>query len=797
MHFNNLKTVFLFLLLLSNIRCGLHIGEPSDVQSIGGFSIGCLNNVGKKIESYLSGKAEVNQIHQLSNCIKTALNVFKEQVQGNKVDEFTPNELRKFIQELFLQDRTISDPLLAQMIRLKKVIIGGSEDKLTKADIDRFIIFIDILGKELVLLQPYIQVFYDPEKSFLQLSKTGQLDELQNDLKKSISRISDFAKRFSHPYAFADIEILVRELDMIANGQIDIQDLDKKMEVIKSLKDISVNGSVEEITPEEWGDLLLSYFYSISFTSYYSILRDRPLISVQSMQHAQLMVNNILNFLSQAVDSHSDKVIPESVFMEFMFKLQSVQWIPATLTEQSIRGILNIFFGKIFNVDKERYGTVELSKPQLQKMKKILETWMETQTFLDDSMTENRSILDTMTAQMVAPFIVTENILFGENSNFLYDIFSLKPLYKESNKVHLSRELYATQLQESSTNYKNLTIYNFYYLIAEMIRIGYQSESSDGSSIKQSEIEEFFTDFYPIQMAMGLVPTVDSSHLAQGEMEFLFTKLAVPFAKGFVLDLDIEQELSAIEIIQYLSYAFSIGFSLRTVSDALSKRCLKNDNIEIDPHLINYNKDCVQLYFLSKLSTHVENMPDLILVLENMSNEDKSDFIKAFMDIAFESEELAQSSQIITNYQVKYMFTALYLIETTMNRFDFNNDSLLQEAELWEAYKIFEGYLRRAMINLVCRDDLDDLPVIYAYAVHNKGVLPYRGSMGFWDKLWIESSINLLSSLYNSFDYNYWDIELDRIGLTQVYSNLGKAFIKKKKKLQETSCEEIAAEEDQ
>ena len=791
MLFNNFKTIFLFLLLLSNTRCGLHIGESADTQSIEGFSIGCLNDVGEKVESYLLGNAEVSQIHQLSNCIKTALNIFKEQVQGNKVDEFTPNELRKFIQELFLQDRTISDPLLAQVIRLKKVIIGGSEDKLTKADIDRFIAFIDALTKELVFLQPYIQVFYDPEKNFLQLSETGQLDKLQNDLKQSISRISNFAKRFAHPYAFSDIEILIRELDIISNGQVDIQDLDKKMEVIKTLKDISVNGSVEEITPEEWGDLLLGYFYSISFTRHYSILKDRPLISVQSMQHAQLMVNNILNFLSKAVDSHPDTAISESVFIDFMFKLQSVQWIPATLTEQSITSILNIFLGKVFNVDKERYGVVELSKPQLQKMKRILGTWMETQTFLDDSMKEKKSILDTMTVEMVAPFIVTENILFGENSNFLNNIFSLKPLYKENNTVHLSRELYTTQLSSSSTNYKNLTIYNFYHLIAEIIREGYQSEAAESSNVKQSEIEEFFIDFYPIQMAMGLVPTLDSSHLAKGEMEFLFTKMAVPFAKGFAVDLDVEQELSPIEIIQYLSYAFSIGFSLQTVYSNIPEKCLSKNDTQLDSHLIKYNKNCIQLYLLSNLPTHVENMPDLLLAFENMNSEDKNKFIKAFMDIAFESRELAKSSPVITNYQIRYMFTALYLIETTMNRFDFNNDSLLQEDEIWEAYKIFEGYLRRVMITLVCRDNLEDLPIIYAYAVHHKGVLPFNPSLNEIEKLWMEMSINTLSWFNNTLDYNYWDMELDRTGLTQLYSNLGKAFVRKKKERKETSCEEV------
>ena len=795
---NKLKISFLFLLLLSNIGCGLHIGESVDTQSVQGFSLGCLNEAGKKVEAYLSGKAEVNQIYQLSNCIKTALNVFKEQVQGDTVDEFTPNELRKFIQELFLQDRTISDSLLAQLIHLKKVIIGGSEDKLTRKDIDRFIVFINIFTEELVFLQPYIQIFYDPEKSFLQLSESGELEKLQNDLRQSVDRISDFAERFSHSYAFSDIEILVRELDLIANGQVDIQDLDKKMEIIKAVKSMSVNGSEAHITPEEWGDLLLGYFYSISFTSHYSILKNSALISVQSMRHARSMLNSVLSFLLQAIQNHPDKIIPELAFVNLINTLQSAQWMPVTLTEQSIKNILIILFGKIFNVDKERYGIVELSEIQLEKMRHVMGVWMETQSFLDNSIKDDVSILDTITFKMISPFVSAENILFSGERNILYNLFSLKPLYREDDKVYLSRDIYEVKTQPLSANYKNLTIYNFYHLIAEMIRVGYQTEVSEDSGIKQSEIDSFFTDFYPVQMAMGLVPRTDSSHLGKGEMEFLFTKMALPSSKGFTLDVDEEQEVSVNEIIQYFSYAFSIGFSLKDLYLALSEeQCLLgSDDTQLDPHLKNYDKKCVLSYFLSHLYKHVENMPDLVLILQNMNNEDKNKFMEVLLNIAFDTDELAQSSEMITNYQIRYMFTALYLIETTMNRFDFNNDSLLQEDELWEAYKIFKGYLRRVMVDLVCIDELSIVPPIYAYTVHNKGNMPLNPSMGDMSqtfKLW---TLQFNSFLHDTVGYNHWDMELDRIGLTQVYSNLGKVFISKKKERQKKSCEEVKKEED-
>ena len=144
----------LLIVALTGLNCGLRIGEKaSSTRSVEGFSVGCLNKMGEKVDLYLEGRLTVGQINQLFTCAKNALTLFKERIHGDTKGEFTPDELRKFIQDLLLQDKVINDTLLAQLIRLKQVIIGGPEDKLTVSDIERFIIFLDVLKKEAVFFQ--------------------------------------------------------------------------------------------------------------------------------------------------------------------------------------------------------------------------------------------------------------------------------------------------------------------------------------------------------------------------------------------------------------------------------------------------------------------------------------------------------------------------------------------------------------------------------------------------------------------------------------------------------------------
>ena len=762
----------------------MHIGETADTDEMQGFAIGCLNNVSGKISSYFTGQAPDTQIQQLSNCIKTALNVFKKRVHGRKEGEFTPDELRKFIQELFLQDRTISDPLLKQLIHLKRMIIGGSEDKLTKTDIENFIVFIDVLTKEVVYWRPYIQALYNPEKNSLQLNAESPPHEIEDNFKQSVSRISRLAGGFSYPYTFSSAEILIRELDLIANGKLDIQDLDKKIAVIKSFKYILSSGLKEEIHPKEWSRLFLGYSYIISFTSYFSQLKAKSFISLPAMEYMLLMLNNILNFFSLAVEYHPEKFISSESFMELAVNMKEAGWLPEKLTEKSLESIFKIVLGKIFNVNKERYGSADLSAGQLQKMKNIFSAWITSQSFLNKSFKNSRQIFKA--GKTKADFASVENSLFNAQSA-LYNIFSMRPLYKKENKVHLSRHLYTAANRDIKRSYKNLTIYNLYNITAEFIKAGYQKGYPQKTGLKQLETEQFFIDFYPVQAALGWVKPSEEEHFSKGELDFLFAKMAVPSAKGFTLNAVKEEELSYLEIMEYLAYSFSIGFTHRRMQKVLSEKCLIDKSVSLQDGA-KYDLNCVRFYLLSDLPDHISNMPDLKKALTEMNAKEKSDFIEALMHIAFETEELYEEGGFITSYQIKYMLTALYFTETTINRFDLDNDSVLSEEEIWKAFFIFEGYLRRVLLNLMCSDNFHQIPALYAYAVNKKNIPFSAVEMSKWELFTAKSSIWLHSQYNRIMDGSYWKMRLDRTELLQLYSNLGKRFVARKKVKHKDPC---------
>lgn len=776
----------LLVIVLTGLGCGLRVGERISSQRVNGFSVGCLNGMNEKVDLYMKGRLNVDQVSQLFNCTKIALTIFKERVRGRDKGVFAPDELRKFIQDLILQDKIINDALLEQLIRLKKVIIGGPEDKLTVSDIERFIIFLDVLKEEAVFFQPYIHVLNVPDHE----KKEGvekSLNTIEQDLKKSISRISIFLKNFSEPYMLEDMKILIREMGLFINRYYDVSDLDEKVALFGSLKKFIVGGGNTVVHPNEWADLLVGYSYIISAGVNFLLLRKQEaFISPYGMQYVSTMLKSFMDVLSLSVKNHQKNPLDESMFIELASRLKEAKVVPEKLRKKSMRNLLVILFGKIFNVDKKKYGTIELTDGHLEKMRQLIQPWANIQSFLD-YLSSNNSLQEGITdSEKSLSFFPSEriNVVWKK---FVEQTRELKPLYKEGTKIYLSGELYRAD-HKSKLDYKNLTIYNFYYFISEMLKYGYEKDYPESSGMVQKELGNFFSDFNPIGEDMGWLTKTEGRALASGEAEFLAANMFTPTAKGFHSDWNKEEYLTLNEIIEYLAYAFSFGFSLKEVNEAVLKFC-GEDGEDVSSHSEErrYSIRCVQNHLFPILKNQMSNMPDLQKVMAKMTEEERGALIEALIHISFETKWEYKNTDYLTKDNLKNIVMALYFVETTFNRYDLNGDFILQSDEIWLGFPIFEGYISRILIQLLCRDSNDLAPSVYAYAIEKES-LPTSDELTWYKRLQAWLNLQMHSKLRNWMGVEYWDLRLDRGKLTRVFSTVVKGFLAKKRERVSKKC---------
>ena len=793
-HFPHQVAVLFLTGVLSS--CSLWVGEKASSSfGINGFSRGCLNEIGEKADRYIQGRLTEEEIDQVSNCMKTALTLFKERVHGKTRGEFTPDELRKFIQNLFLQDRPIPDALFIQLVRLKQVIIGGSADKLTEKDIDRFIIFTDVVKKEVLFFQPYIKalnLLIEKKK----INGTDYLTGIDKDLKRSIARISVFMRSFSNSYSFTDMNALIKEVVNFLFENRNLPPLiDAKLELIGVLKQFTVGGSDLVIQPEEWEDFLLAISHLVSANVHYVVLKKQdPFISPKGMHYTFLTLKDLLNFLTISVKNRKEGVIQKEEFLKLAFQSQKAGFLTNQLTEKAVYNMLLIVFGKVFNVDKDRYGTIELTQAQLSKIQKTLAPWIGRQSFLDHIALTGDFQKNLTDVEQMRPFFSSEeNFLNGKKG--IDQMLLLKPLYKEGKKITLSRESYFGEKSSVKLDFKNLTIYNFYYLIAVMMKAGYATDITEvlketavdhkdhndnkavDRGITQEELRNFFLDFQIIGQNMGwLEGEGEGRILSAGEAEFMAANILTPTAKGFDHDWSKEEYLTSNEIVEYLAYAFSFGFSLKEMENFFTF-CRAPSSSDSDVEL--YDIDCVRVQLPAFFRNRMQNMPDLLKVLSKMNKQEEEALSTSLLYIAFESGDAYETAEYITRNHLKNIVMAIYFVETTINRYDLNGDLILQNEEIWTAFSSFKGYLSRVLIYLFCQESDKLVSAMYGYVVHKKK-LPASQTLKWYERQWAWGELQLHRVLKNG-NIDYWDLNLNRKQLTTVFSTIVKGFLEKRR----------------
>ncbi len=875
-----LRDIFLIVFFLSISACGLNTGEKIPSPRIEGFSVGCLNGIGDKVSLYLKGQLDERQITLASNCIQTALNIFKDQVHGQKRGEWTPYELRKFIQDLFLQDNVIRDPLLNQLARLKTVIIGGEENTLTKEDIEKFILFVEILKKEAIFFQPYFKALHVLNQKDLK-KDPGLLKTIDRDLKKSINRVSIFFKSFAKPYPLKDMEALFKELDFFPDHHYNISLPKEKINLMGALKSFVFGRSDPHIAPEEWDGFFTASAYLISAHVNWTVLkRQNQWLSPKGTKALNRVINNGILFLSLALQNRPNKPLRTEDFLNLHQHLKQVKIMPEKVGDQGMKSLLTVLFGKVFapqrtcvptpmgpvgnsetteearcdgdDRQKNPYQGLILTESHISQMQEMAQLWKETQSFID--YTYSSRTTSPLLLRLVPSFFSTPS-LFQYGARAFQDILSLKPLYKTGKKIHISTEVYDSK---NTMNYKNIKIYSFYWFIADMMKKGYESppghqgagknnthtatsstpnhtgvnksdtaehtsttpghqvagknhtaehtnptpshkvtnkndthtSPTQSPGMTQENLTEFFIDLRPFAVDMGwLEKRNPKSVLKEGEAEFIAANVLTFSAEGFNPNWQEKEYLTHNEIVEYLAYAFSFAFSLQELGPALFKLCAENED-ETDENQdwtnSQYNKDCVHNHLIPLLQQNTQNMPHFQTVLKTMDSAQKQELAQALIHISYETEEQYQKSLYMSKGHLKNIIMALYFVETTMTRYDKNQNLTLESDEIWEAFPVFQGYISRTLIYLICQESDDKVEDVYAYTIE-KEVLPTSDTLTKWDKgvaateLWIHG-------ITRKQGYEYWALFLDRAKLTRVFSSLTKGLLHKKKETGGQEC---------
>lgn len=236
--------------------CGLKLGEkPPDSEVAKVESADCLNRSIEDLKIFFDGTAKDVQVDLAFQCISQVLIAFKDNIQGANKDRFLPEELAYFVETNFLKDeKKFSDGFLAEIMKLKVVLIGGNLNYFKKEEIKKLSELIDRLRPEVVKLNPEMKVLVgDWDASGLSATeKEKQFQKSKLQTVRFFTTLSSELARQGESYEMANLFNFIKETAQFADASADnIKKIQKTKPFLINFKRHLV-GEGTIIRPGDW-----------------------------------------------------------------------------------------------------------------------------------------------------------------------------------------------------------------------------------------------------------------------------------------------------------------------------------------------------------------------------------------------------------------------------------------------------------------------------------------------------------------------------------------------------------------
>lgn len=268
------------------LSCGLKIGEMPPAAEVPGYQTdSCFETSTTKFSDFFAGNATDQEIVDSWDCFSSMVKEFKSKVRCKIRDKCSPGEIAQFVEDNFMDEKTddikeqtVSAELQAQLMKVKKLFLGGNLEYITSSELDRLI---DLMGNLKGLareINPSMKVLTLNWENKLRPSQVSLFDfEAVNvNLVKLAHQLSGLINKEDNVYRFDDFERLIAEAARFTGSSTAFATaVHNYLPLIKQLKKSINGGDQESLKDNEWNlFLLLGSRAYIQYLRYYYFIKD-------------------------------------------------------------------------------------------------------------------------------------------------------------------------------------------------------------------------------------------------------------------------------------------------------------------------------------------------------------------------------------------------------------------------------------------------------------------------------------------------------------------------------------------
>jgi hypothetical protein len=371
--------------------------QSEKVMTLDVSETSCLKDMPTFLTAYFNDQSLSEDVDRNVDCLQSSLKTFLSFTRGEVEGQYSDKELQQYFNRYFLQKNPISDKFMNQIMELKVIVVGGNKHQFTRADIESFVAYLNLVREQLKSLQGFTRLI------FFRFAGTSSSDVSLEDLKLAQSKVAKAmtelllgSKIATSGFVFGGIHDMMVELNTyLATNQ--LESFLKWFPLAKDIKNVFVGLDVSSQTQEEWIKninwsvetyfLALEFYYQTRHASYKTSSDWSRVVHFADGVLEQIQRSRMVNVDGHIKTDSLDQMI-STIWSLNVFKIG----VSAEVIKNSYKKLFYHFIDGQTSNHPEDFKIPQVTRKHLDALSLEYEVWRQTQVMLVDVFADGQEL---------------------------------------------------------------------------------------------------------------------------------------------------------------------------------------------------------------------------------------------------------------------------------------------------------------------------------------------------------------------------------------------------------------------
>lgn len=658
----------------------------------------CLNALPDSMKAFVSGEAREKEVRDTFGCLREAFTYFRERTRGTYEDAYTSEDLRKFFGKYFLKENNISPALAAGLMKLKRAVLAGSDEFITKAEIDRLVTLLKLLEDEAVKVAPHMKVLMALETAPV---TPAQLNEAVSQVRLSLHSLLEKVDLSRSDYTYADAENLFSGLAAFIAGPSGYALFNRIGDWIPVVEAVKMVFFGERSTLQglrEWKDSIstLVDLYDLVLRYHY-LIKDRDLGTPEQVSIVLQFGDKIFSLLENSHQIRKTGYIPFRHINRLIDLLMGGDHPIFTLpvSAEAVKGIYQKIVNKM--LDPVRRGDSRaadsLERNHILSLRREFNVFRINQMFIESlnvKLSDKHRLQSSLENFPIMPLI--ERLTPGEpleKEALLAAWTKFRQLLSKDRPVTFDaqgRVVITTVPERANWAWGSLTRFNLMYTLVRLFMLGYGDRTDpkmqpEKLTCSEDGLKDWYADFRQIGIEMRAFDPRSENSGARSHKE----------ASYFTYSGNGDAHVDMDEMFEFVSFLFAAGLgnSADVRQHMMDAKCATKD---LDVYDLPWMEEaCFRRELRTSFSALFANLPAMAATVASYDDAQWDEFYRALMTASRSSPE--DGGRVDTG-DLRTAVMILHYAESLFVTYDSDRSGTLSTEELKRAAPRFFSILR-------------------------------------------------------------------------------------------------------